>query len=204
MVSTLASSRLKPVPLIDHVCIVGPRTHCRTGFSRENVGSHDPELMVHALASSRLKPVLRIDRVPPVEMANPDCGTGFSRENVGSHAAKLIVLTLASSRLKPVLRIDRVPPVGLANPDCGTGFSRESVGSHAAELMVSTLASSRLKPVPLKTHQCLGMSAATASISINIPSSARRGTGISVHTGFILPAHARSACSTHARNRSSE
>jgi hypothetical protein len=199
MVSTLASSRLKPVPLIDRMPTVGlANLDCGTGFSRESVGSHAAKLMAHALASSRLKPVLRIDRVPIVG-PRTHCRTGFSRENVGSHTAKLMAHALASSRLKPVPLIDRVPPVGLANPDCGTDFSRENVGSHAAELMVSTLASSRLK-----THQCLGMSAATASISINIPSSARRGTGISVHTGFILPAHARSACSTHARNRSSE
>jgi hypothetical protein len=96
-----------------------------------------------------------------------------------------MVSTLASSRLKPVPLIDRVPTVRLANLDWGTCFSRESFGSHAAELIALTLASSRLKPVPLKTHQCLGMSAATASISINIPSSAKRGTGISVHTGFM-------------------
>ena len=160
--------------------------------------------MALTLASSRLKPVPLIDRVPPVGLANLDCGTGFSREAVGRHAAELMVFTLVSSRLKPVPLIDRVPPVGLANLDCGTGFSREGVGRHAAKLMELILASSRLKPVPLKTNQCLGISAATASISINIPSSARRGTGISVHTGFILPAHARSACSTHARNRSSE
>ncbi len=115
-----------------------------------------------------------------------------------------MVSTQAYSRLKPVPRIDRVHPVGLANLDCGTGFSREGVGSHTAELMVFTLASSRLKPVPLKTNQSLGMSAATASISISIPSSARRGTGMRVHTGFIVHPHARSACSTHRRNRSSE
>jgi hypothetical protein len=164
---------------------VGPHTHCRTGFSRENVGSHAAELIAFTLAYSRLKPVPLIDRVPPEGLANLDWGTCFSRESFGSHAAELIALTLASSRLKPVLRIDRAPPVGLANLDCVTGFSRENVGTHAAKLMVSTLASSRLKPVPLKTHQCLGMSAATASISINIPSSAKRGTGISVHTGFM-------------------
>ncbi len=157
---------------------------------------------------SRLKPVPLIDRVLPGVQANLDCRTGFSRESVGSHTAEFMVFTLASSRLKPVLlRVllrDRVPPVGLANLDCGTGFSREGVGGHAAELMVLTLASSRLKPVLLTTSQSLGLSAATASISISMPSSARRGTGMSVHTGFMLSAHARSACSTHKRNRSSE
>ena len=93
---------------------------CGTGFSREGVGSHDPELMALTLASSRLKPVPLIDRVPPVGLANLDCGTGFSREGAGSHAAKLTMLTLAPSRLKPVLRStaypqwDRAGIVGLA------------------------------------------------------------------------------------------
>ncbi len=117
---------------------------------------------------------------------------------------RLLWVLQVISRLKPVPLIDRVPPVALTNLDCGTGFSREGVGSHAAKLMVFTLASSRLKPVLLKTSQALGLSAATASISISMPSSARRGTGMSVHTGFMLSAHARSACSTHKRNLSSE
>ena len=51
MAYSLASSRLKPVPLT-------PRAFCGTGFSREGVGNHTAKLMAYALASSRLKPVL--------------------------------------------------------------------------------------------------------------------------------------------------
>ena len=64
MVTALASSRLKPVPLGNRVHAVGlRRSNCGTGFSREGAGCHAAESMVLALVPSRLKPVPLGNRV---------------------------------------------------------------------------------------------------------------------------------------------
>ena len=166
MVFMMASSRLKPVPLIVRVHSVRwvllnggtrlsqrdwRRFNCGTGFSREGVGCHTAYLMVFIRASSRLKPVPLIDRVHSVRPIRPNCGscavsaiccglncgTGFSRESVRCHTASLMVFMMASSRLKPVPLIDRVRSVRLEQLNCETACIQSDrcspiVGPYAA------------------------------------------------------------------------
>jgi len=149
MVFIRASSRLKPVPLIDRMRPVRPirpncgscavsaiccGLNCGTGFSRESVRCHTAYLMVFIRASSRLKPVPLMVRVHPVRPIRPNCGscavsaiccglncgTGFSRESVRCHTANVMVFMMASSRLKPVPLMVRVHPVRPIRPNCGS------------------------------------------------------------------------------------
>ncbi len=166
MVFIRASSRLKPVPLIDRVHSVRPirpncgscavsaiccGLNCGTGFSRESVRCHTANLMVFMRASSRLKPVPLIDRMRPVRPIRPNCGscavsaiccglncgTGFSRESVRCHTAYLMVFMRASSRLKPVPLMVRVHSVRLEQLNCETACIQSDrcspiVGAYAA------------------------------------------------------------------------
>ena len=161
MVSSRASSRLKPVPLTRR-SVVGPasagnasgvtpqmygvlaglfpakasptdRAPRRTGFSREGVRCHTENLMVFELASSRLKPVLQTAHL--VGPASAGKASGVTPQMYG------VLAGLFPAKASPT---DRAPR--------GTGFSREGVGRDTANLMVFELASSRLKPVLQTAH----------------------------------------------------
>ena len=164
----LASSRLKPVPLIStsymkwhwrNATFVGLALAGKALASRCKIeGVHADVFPAEAgpTEKHRVHPVGLAERdiASPGGLAERDlCGTGFSRESVGRRAARLRVCMLASSPLKPVpLKKASRTPEGLAERDlCGTGFSRESVGCHAEKMKVCMLASSRLKPVPLNS-----------------------------------------------------
>ncbi len=104
MVLTRASSRLKPVPLIDCMHPKNRRrprlwdrlqpgkrqaSRCKTD------GAHWGPFPAEAGPTNRSHASRKTG-------GDLDCGTGFSREGVRRHAAKLMALTGAPSRLKPV------------------------------------------------------------------------------------------------------
>jgi hypothetical protein len=72
MVTALASSRLKPVPLTDHVQLAGPADHAHLvgpALAGKTSDVTPQKSMVIALASSRLKPVPLGNRVHAVGLA---------------------------------------------------------------------------------------------------------------------------------------